>query len=315
MSAPNAPAHAVLMVRPANFGFNAETAASNRFQHAASAAPKAIALRARAEFDAATAALAHAGVRVLAQEDTPSPVKPDAVFPNNWVSFHADGTVVLYPMQAPNRRLERRRELLEQVREQLGFRMTRLVDLTHHEQHGRFLEGTGSLVLDHRARVAYACRSPRTDAQVLREWSQALGYEALLFDSSDASGAPYYHTNVMLAIGTRAAVVALSTIEAGRREQVRERLQAGGRQLIDIDADQVARFAGNMLELQTLDDKGRAGTLWALSAIARDALQAAQLESLKNSTDAVLALAVPTIETIGGGSVRCMLAEVPGTQG
>ncbi|HTP40055.1 MAG TPA: arginine deiminase-related protein [Steroidobacteraceae bacterium] len=308
-----AAASAVMMVRPAAFGFNAETAGSNRFQHAASDAPAAVAARARSEFDAMVAALRGAGVRVLVAEDTPAPVKPDAIFPNNWVSFHADGSVVLYPMQAPNRRPERRRELLDQVCVQLGFGMRRLIDLTHHEAQGRFLEGTGSLVLDHRARVAYACRSPRTDALVLREWSEALGYRTLLFDALDAGGTPYYHTNVMLAIGARAAVVALSGIDTGMRGQVREQLQAGGRELIEIDAAQVDRFAGNLLELQTRDATGRVGTLWALSAIARDALRPSQRERLGSAADALLALSVPTIETIGGGSVRCMLAEVPDT--
>ena len=156
------------MVRPKHFGFNAETAATNRFQHAGGAAETAS--QARQEFDAFAAALAGEGVTVCVAEDS-DPPKPDAVFPNNWVSFHADGTVVLYPMQAASRRAERRTAIIEQVARDTGFQVRRTVDLTRHEEQGRFLEGTGSLVLDHVARVAYVCRSPRTDETVAREWA------------------------------------------------------------------------------------------------------------------------------------------------
>src|SRR5689334_1826382 len=195
----------ILMVRPRHFGFNAETAATNRFQHAGAAAD--VNLQARMEFDALAAALEAEGVTVCVAEDSEEPRKPDAVFPNNWVSFHADGTVVLYPMQAASRRAERRAAIIEQVVRDTGFQVRRTLDLTHHEKEGRFLEGTGSLVLDHVERVAYACRSPRTDEAVAREWAEELDYSLELFNAADASGAPIYHTNVVMAVGSRIAVV------------------------------------------------------------------------------------------------------------
>src|SRR5262245_38175799 len=170
---------AILMVRPKAFGFNAQTAETNRFQRPG-VAPD-VAAQAVVEFDAVAAALAGEGVAVCAVDDTVEPVKPDAVFPNNWVSFHADGTVVLYPMHAPNRRAERRAEIIDAVARTTGFEVRRTLDLTHHEASGRFLEGTGSLVIDHEARVAYAARSPRTDERVAREWAGALDYELELF--------------------------------------------------------------------------------------------------------------------------------------
>jgi len=163
------------MVRPRHFGFNAETATSNRFQRPGGS--EHTAAQAQAEFDAFATALAGEGVTVCIAPDSEEPRKPDAVFPNNWVSFHADGTVVLYPMQAPNRRAERRSEVIDCVVRDTGFRIRRTVDLTHHEKAGRFLEGTGSLVLDHVERVAYACRSPRTDEDVARDWAGAMDYE------------------------------------------------------------------------------------------------------------------------------------------
>src|SRR5689334_3183220 len=205
-------ADAVLMVRPRHFGFNAETATSNRFQRPGGSDQTAA--QAQAEFDAFAAALAGEGVTVSVAPDSDEPRKPDAVFPNNWVSFHADGTVVLYPMQAANRRAERRHEVIDCVVRDTGFRLRRTVDLTHHEKAGRFLEGTGSLVLDHVERVAYACRSPRTDDHVAREWAHALDYQLEMFTARDSRGTPIYHTNVVMSIGTRMAVVALDNIDA-----------------------------------------------------------------------------------------------------
>src|ERR1700722_5878826 len=215
----------VLMVRPARFGYNAQTAASNRFQRAE---PRSvdIAARARAEFETLAQAIQAAGVAVCVVDDSVEPAKPDAVFPNNWVSFHGDGTVVLYPMQAPNRREERRMEILQAVEARLHFRRSRLVDLRAHEEEGRFLEGTGSLVLDHVHRIAYACRSPRTDESLVRAWSQQLGFQPLLFDASDADGTAIYHTNVLLSIGTAWAVVCTAAIADGDRERVLQSLRA-----------------------------------------------------------------------------------------
>ena len=198
-------AHGVLLVRPARFGYNSETAASNRFQRRAQWPDSAE--RARSEFDTLAAAIEAAGVSVCVVDDSSEPVKPDAVFPNNWVSFHRDGTIVLYPMQAPNRRAERRMEIVAAVEQRLRFARRRLIDLSGHERHGRMLEGTGSLVLDHVHRVAYACGSARTEASLVHEWSALMNYQPLLFTARGAAGAPIYHTNVMLSIGSRWAVV------------------------------------------------------------------------------------------------------------
>jgi hypothetical protein len=295
------------MVRPRHFGFNTETATSNRFQRPGGS--EQTGLQAQAEFDAFAAALAGEGVTVSIAPDSDEPRKPDAVFPNNWVSFHADGTVVLYPMQAANRRAERRREVIDCVVRDTGFRVRRTVDLTHHEKAGRFLEGTGSLVLDHVERVAYACRSPRTDDHVAREWAHALDYQLEMFTARDARGTPIYHTNVVMSIGTRMAVVALDNIDAGDRLRIARRLEAD-RELLPIDDAEMAAFAGNILELGTWDEYLGDMRILVMSATAQRALPAHKYARLYASADAVLAAPVDVIERHGGGSVRCMLAEV-----
>ncbi len=299
------------MVRPKAFGFNAETAASNRFQHAGGAGDVGdVAAQGRAEFDAFAAALVSEGVRVCVAEDTAEPRKPDALFPNNWVSFHADGTVVLYPMQAENRRIERRPEILSTVARETGFVVTRTIDLTSHEKSGRFLEGTGSLVLDHRARVAYACRSPRTNEVVAREWAKAIGYELELFDARDAAGTPIYHTNVVMSVGTRFAIVALGNIDAADRERVAARLRAAGLDLIEIDDAEMRGFAGNVLELGSWDEHLGDFRLLVMSRTTRRALHPEKFARLSAAVDSVLAAPIEVIERHGGGGVRCMLAEV-----
>ena len=300
-------AGAVLMVRPKHFAFNVETASSNRFQHPGSSDQTA--LQAQAEFDAFAAALAGEGITVCIAPDSDVPPKPDAIFPNNWVSFHADGTVVLYPMQAVSRRAERRPEVIDAVVRDTGFRIRRTLDLTHHERTGRFLEGTGSLVLDHVARVAYACRSPRTDERVAREWAEAMGYELEIFWARDARGTPIYHTNVLMNVGTRMAVVALDNIDADDRRRVATRLDAG-HELLSIDDAEMRAFAGNMLELGTWDEYLGDMRILVMSATAQRGLAARKYARLYASVDAVLAAPVDVIERHGGGSVRCMLAEV-----
>src|SRR3974390_2374580 len=195
-------AGAVLMVRPARFGSNPQTAATNAFQRSAPGEECDQQMNVLQEFDALANTLERAGVEVLIAPDREEPPKPDAIFPNNWVSFHRDGTVALYPMLAPNRRWERRDEILEQVVRAGRFHVSRTVDLTHRETEEKYLEGTGSVVLDRVNRVAYACSSPRTDLDVLGEFAQQLDYDLMTFDAVDASGAAVYHTNVLMAIGT-----------------------------------------------------------------------------------------------------------------
>jgi hypothetical protein len=297
------------MVRPAGFGFNAETAASNRFQSADDADSSVDAAMAVREFDAMAVQLRQSGVRVLVVEDTPVPRKPDAVFPNNWVSFHADGSVVLYPMQSPARRLERRNDLVSRVCEELGFRESRRIDLTGHEREGRFLEGTGSLVLDHGERVVYACRSPRTDEMLVLEWCRKMDYEPVVFDAATPDGTPVYHTNVLLWIGDAAIGIGSDWIAEDDRSRVLARLGASHRDLIELSGPALQAFAGNMLEVRCVE--GDADRALLMSASTHAALDDLTRERLAATTDRILVMDVPTIERRGGGSVRCMLAEVP----
>jgi hypothetical protein len=296
------------MVRPTHFGFNAETALTNTFQQAGGSA--AVAAQALAEFDAFAAALAAVGVPVCIAPDSEEPRKPDAVFPNNWVSFHADGTVVLYPMQAVSRRAERRSAVIEAVVRETGFVVRRTIDLTHHEKEGRFLEGTGSLVLDHASRVAYACRSPRTHEGVAHEWAAALGYSLELFSATDARGTPIYHTNVLMSVGSRVAVVAHDNIAAADRDRVAERLHASGRDLVAISDAEMNAFAGNVLEVGSWDEHLGDFRILVMSRTARRALDPAKYARLAQAVDSVIAAPIDVIERHGGGSVRCMLAEV-----
>lgn len=306
----------VLMIRPVAFAGNPQTEASNSFQErdvpsgafrggtgAIDAANQAAALR---EFEGLAGALEQAGVTLHIFDDTPEPHTPDSIFPNNWVSFHADGSVVLYPMLAENRRLERRLDVLEALSAKHGFRASRVIDLSRHEQTGRYLEGTGSLVLDRIHRVAYACVSPRTDLDVLGDFAQQLDYDVVAFEAHDADGAAIYHTNVLMSVGERFAAVCTSAIREDERAAVLDTLQKSGRAIIELTLEQMSAFAGNMLELGS----SRTGSVVAMSERARDALTPAQLEILKSSAGAIVAAAIPTIERLGGGSVRCMLAEV-----
>jgi len=296
----------LLLVEPAAFGFNAETATTNRFQKPPDLAPESAAARARAEFHGLVAALRAAQLPVAIAADSAAPAKPDAVFPNNWVSFHRDGTVVVYPLRDPSRRAERREAVIDAARTQLGFHETRRIDLSGEERHGRFLEGTGSLVLDHRARVAYACRSPRTDEQLVREWARQMDYEPHLFDAATADGAPVYHTNVLLWLGERVAGAGLAWVAAEQRAGLEQRLRAPGRELLRLEAAQLGHFAGNMLEVPVAGEPRLIA-----SSTAWDSLQPAQRRVLLEAGSKPVCAAVPTIEQLGGGSVRCMLAEVP----
>jgi hypothetical protein len=298
------------MVRPRAFGFNPDTAASNAFQRAPAGNapdPQAAAL---AEFAQLAAGLAAEGVEVCIAEDSREPKKPDAIFPNNWVSFHACGTLVTYPLANASRRPERREAVIEAAVRQLNFRVKHLLDLSWYEGEGKYLEGTGSLVLDHVNRIAYACRSVRTHPQLVEEWCRELKFEPVLFEATDEKGVPLYHTNVCLWIGQQVAMVAAEAIAAADRERVLQRLSASGRELILITRAELAAFAGNMLELGTWDEALGDARVLVMSASSRAALSARVLAQLSACTDTVLAVPVPTIEACGGGSVRCMLAEV-----
>ncbi len=302
-------AGAVLMIRPAAFDYNPQTAATNKMQQRPSGGTAAQA-RACAEFDGLVGALRSEGIAVCVVPDSAEPAKPDAVFPNNWVSFHEDGTVVLYPMQAEIRRRERRREVIDAVVAELGFKVARVLDLTHHEAHGRFLEGTGSLILDRVERVVYASLSARTHPAVVEEWAREMGYEPCVFSASDRNGVPLYHTNVLMCVGARFAVLGTEAMPPQDRVRVVERLRASGREVVEIGFDEIEQFAGNMLELATWDEALGDSRVLVMSDAARHGLRPESFARLSACTDSVLAAPVPTIERLGGGSVRCMLAEV-----
>jgi hypothetical protein len=294
------------MVRPASFGFNQQTAASNAFQQSGDLPGDFAAQRlALDEFDVLASTLDRAGVEVLIAPDTPLPSKPDAIFPNNWVSFHFDGTVTLYPMLAPNRRWERREDILEHVVREGRFHVSRTVDLTHREAEAKYLEGTGSVVLDRVHRVAYASLSPRTDLDVLGEFAQLLDYDLVTFETHDGAARPVYHTNVVMAIGTGFAVACGEAIaQPLHRDAVFNKLRASGHDIIDISLRQMQGFAGNVLELAPAG-----GPIVVLSTTALGSLDAVQRRVLESHAE-LRPVAIPTIERIGGGGVRCMLAEL-----
>ncbi len=294
----------VLMVRPARFGANPETAATNAFQRGGPGDAGTLA-RARREFDGLAAVLRANGVEVRVVEDTLEPPKPDALFPNNWLSFHADGTVVLYPMLAPSRRAEVRPEILGELG-RAGFPAPRRVLDLRAGAEADFLEGTGSLVLDRAARVAYACLSPRTARALVERFCAELEYRPVCFRAADARGLPIYHTNVMMSVGTRFAVVCLEALgDSEERLALVQSLAQSGHELVPIKLSQMDEFAGNVLEL-----RARTGeALIVLSARARAALRPEQLAVLERHARLVSA-DLATIEEHGGGSARCMLAEV-----
>ena len=296
-------AAAVLMIRPEAFGSNPQTLGSNAFQ--SSGGGRTTAARARAEFAGLVEALRSNQVEVHLFEGRAERDAPDEVFPNNWVSTHADGTVVVYPMMAENRRVERRVELFETLTTESTYRVSRVIDLTAHERRQRYLEGTGSLVLDRVHRLAYANLSPRTHLDVLGEFSQRLDYEVISFEAVDEQQRPIYHTNALMSVGTGFAMICAAAIRApAKRAAVVAALRGCGREVIELNPAQLRSFAGNLLEVATPD-----GPLIVLSAGAWQALDEGQRGALRRHGK-IAAPAVPTIERFGGGSVRCMLAEI-----
>ena len=293
----------LLMVRPARFGYNAQTAVNNAFQVLGTEGADDVQRKALHEFDAFVAKLRSHDIDVLVVQDTPHPHTPDSIFPNNWISFHEDGTVVLYPMFAGNRRLERKQEVLDAVAGR--FRIRRWLDYTDNEAKGRFLEGTGSFVLDRVNHVAYACRSPRTDERLFLEFCEQMGYSPVVFNASDDRGVAIYHTNVMMCIADRYAVINLDGIEASDRVAVLASLQRAEKTVIPITPVQMAAFAGNMLQVEN-----RQGARFlVMSSRAYRALRPEQVKQLA-SFDPIIHAPLDTIEQHGGGSARCMMAEV-----
>lgn len=297
-------AGAVLMVRPVAFGPNPETAATNRFQTGGASSPEVVAA-AQTEFDALATALDRAGIEVMTAADAAEPPKPDAVFPNNWFSTHADGTVVLYPMLTPSRRLERRPQLVTALARRHGRRISAVVDLSPWEAGGAALEGTGALVLDRVRRIAYVCKSPRAAPAPLAQWARLMDYRVETFSAVDPEGVAIYHTNVMLTLGRGFAAVALDAIlYADERQRIVQSIEEDGNEILALSGAQVAGFSGNLLHLE-----GSRGAVVAMSESARRSLGAAHLARLEHYGE-IVAVPIPTIERYGGGSVRCMLAEM-----
>ncbi len=291
----------LIMIRPAAFGFNAETAANNTFQQRPDLEQHEIQEKVLREFDNLVARLRQEGLDVRVFEDTSDPVKPDAIFPNNWVSFHDDGRIVTYPMYAPLRRLERRNDILIRIAEDAAF--NEKVDLEDYEAEQKFLEGTGSMVLDRVAKIAYACLSPRTDAEVLDRWCEIMDYTPFTF-AATFDGKDIYHTNVMMAIGDGLAVVSLDVVEPARRQALEHQLESTGHEVVLLTEKQIGAFAGNMLAVR--NKKG--DQLMVMSGSAFRSLTPEQVATIEKHARIIYS-DVDTIEGIGGGSVRCMIAE------
>lgn len=292
----------VLMVRPARFAFNPDTAGNNAFQHD-DLEPARVRSEALREFDGFVTTLRNRGVSVLVVQDTPEPHTPDSIFPNNCFTTHSDGTLAIYPMQGENRRLERDKYLFSALSE---FTVRRTLDLARYEQQRCFLEGTGSLVLDRVARIAYACRSIRTHDALLEEFARRMDYRVVAFDAFDAAGVPIYHTNVMMSVGSSLALVCLASIaDAEQRLNLLRVLQDSGKQVLELSLAQLGRFAGNMLELHNDQEQ----SLLVMSRNAFDSLTPAQLRCIRTCASPLVA-DIGTIERVGGGSARCMIAEI-----
>jgi len=295
--------NSVLMVRPCRFYPNPETAADNAFQARVVCAADALSTVARKEFDAAVQTLRAGSVNVHVFEDTAEPEKPDAVFPNNWISTHHDGRIALFPMYSALRRRERRRDIIEELRQH--YRVTELIDYSAFEDEGCCLEGTGSLVLDYPNKIAYVSLSNRSNPNVIHRFAKDFSYEPVTFTSVGSDGRPIYHTNVLMCIGTAFALVGLEMIlNKAERRQVRARLEQSGKDIVELSPHQIANFAGNAIELHNKHGE----KLLVLSKRAIKTLTEGQRAKLTRYVRLV-PLELPTIE-FGGGSARCMIATI-----
>lgn len=292
----------LLMIRPVDFKFNEQTAGNNKFQVASTESD--VQSQALKEFDGFVELLRQNDIDVSVVDDTLQPETPDSIFPNNWVSFHEDGSIYLYPMFSENRRLERRKEILEGLRDK--FEVNHVSDLSFYEMQYAFLEGTGSMVLDRVNKIAYACLSVRTDEEVLQNFCMLTGYEPISFQAVDGTNFPIYHTNVMMCIGDRFAVICLDSIpDQEEKLAVTMSLTSSGKEIIEITLDQMNHFAGNML--QVANQSGE--SLLVMSEQAYLSLTTDQISALENYARIIYA-PIYTIEKNGGGSARCMLAEI-----
>lgn len=295
----------LFMIRPSSFGYNRETATNNSFQDEKGAFKvDEIQERAKKEFDDFVQKLRKAGVQVLVGLDSPEPKKPDAVFPNNWISFHEDGSLITYPMYAANRRIERDEQYIHTL--SLSHKITRRYDFEIYEAEEKYLEGTGSMVLDRVNKIVYACLSPRTDAELLDKWCHLKGYSSVVFRALDKENKDIYHTNVVMAMGTDFVVICLECIkDQEERDKLVRSFGNTGKTIIDITMDQVYSFAGNMLQIKNTNGQ----SYIVMSEQAYKSLRADQILSLERSGK-LLFSPIYVIEQFGGGSARCMMAEV-----
>jgi hypothetical protein len=297
-------ASTLLMVRPAAFGFNEETAANNYFQSHPAISKEELQQKVLAEFDTMVTILRSHGITVLVVEDTKEPSKPDAIFPNNWLSTSPNGTVAVFPMYAANRRIEKREEIVEELAK--DYIVKDLQDWSEYEAEGRFLEGTGSMIIDYENKMIYACVSERTSLSVLEKYAAANGFQAIAFLATDKNGMPVYHTNVMMALGENFCVLCEEAIEEEwELIAVRQLLQSTSHTIVTITREQMHQFAGNMM--QVINNNGQ--TFLVLSQTAYNSLTKEQRKQLEGFTT-LLPIDVPTIEEVEGGSVRCMMAEI-----
>lgn len=292
----------ILMIRPVNFTFNVQTAVNNAFQVAGK--DDGVQKKAIKEFDNFVNKLKGKGVDVIVVEDTHEPHTPDSIFPNNWISFHEDGALVLYPMYAHNRRLERKPSVLEEVK--VRFSVKKIIDLSKYEDQEKFLEGTGSMVLDRDKKIAYACLSPRTDKELFKQFCDEMNYHPVTFNAVDENGSAIYHTNVMMCVADRYIVICLDCIpDKDEKKNVENTIKNSGKELIEISNDQMNHFAGNMLQLNNTEGE----KFLVMSTRAYNSLTPEQVKKLKGYNE-IIHSSLNAIETNGGGSARCMMAEV-----
>jgi len=292
----------LMMIRPVNFQFNEETAVNNAFQQAND--DREVQQKALQEFDAFVSVLQIAGVDITVINDTPTPVTPDSIFPNNWISFHEGGTVVLYPMYAVNRRAERKPHVLDELKQKFQLNVT--IDFSGKEDNNQFLEGTGSMVLDRTNQIAYACLSPRTEKHLFGEWCTKMGFRGCSFHSVDEQGGEIYHTNVMMCVADRYVVICLESIrDEVEKNQVILTIQSSKKEIIEIGYEQMNHFAGNMLQVENKEGQ----KFLFMSSQAYNSLNHHQIQKLEYYNP-ILYSPLYTIEKNGGGSARCMMAEV-----
>lgn len=296
----------VLMIEPIAFGYNAQTAENNYFQ--VEQKDSDIQQKALSEFNNFVEKLRSKGINVITIKDTLEPHSPDSIFPNNWVSFHKDGKVVLYPMFAPNRRVERREDILETIKNQ-GFEIAEVDDFSHFENDDKFLEGTGSMIFDHDHKIAYGSVSLRLDEELFRKFCAKFGFSPVVFHSFQNVGdqrLPIYHTNVMMCVADKFVVICLDCIDDEmEREKVQEMIKSSEKEVIEISEDQMQQFAGNMLQVQNSEGK----KFLVMSETAYKSLNPEQIQNIEKYCEIIYS-DLNTIEVNGGGSARCMLAEV-----